>query len=261
MSSSADILPQSKSDPTIERPSALSRAIVPLLLAGFAALAWAIYPGQWVAWTTAIASGWIAAYRLGCDKIGTLLWCVAAGLASGPICIVVTHSTFDNLSRESPIAVTALPLLIVAGLRFLWAARKTTLARGPNAAMVVVSVFTLIIPASVAATISRVRDCDSEYQETTQMLLGLHQVASDIDAFRKARGRVPNDEDELVAWRGSPMPSWSKYGNVRLMLLQNGGYQLDSNTHGFWGYANDWAPYIVVYSHSQSFECIHIDPF
>jgi hypothetical protein len=260
MSTVAGDSPEQRQKQVADRPTRWSRAAIPLLLAGIAALAWAICPAQWAAWATVIAVAWIAAYRVGCDNIGGLLWGLAAGLASGPICIVTAHGTFDDFARLSPVTVATFPLLIAAGLRLLWTVRKKSPNRGPNAAMIVVAVFTLIIPSLVSSMISRSRQYEEQYEESTQMFLGLHQVGRDVEAFHKARGRLPS-EAELVEWRGSPMPSWGSYGNIRLYVLQSGEYQLQSSTHGFWGYAYDWAPYIVVYTGARSPERIHIESF
>ena len=43
-------------------------------------------------------------------------------------------------------------------------------------------------------------------QETRHKILVLHCLAGDIEAIRARLGRVPNDEAELVALRGKPMP-------------------------------------------------------
>jgi hypothetical protein len=237
------------------------RAIVPLLLAGIAALAWAIYPGQWAACLTVIATAWIAAYRLGCDRIGVLLWCLAAGLASSPLCIVITRGTSDDFARLKPFTAAAFLLLIATGVRFFWVLRKTAVARGANAAMIVVALFTLIVPAIVGSMISRTREYEEEYQETTLMLLGIHQVGSDVDSFRTAQGRLPKDEAEVAAWRGSPMPSWGRHGAVHYQAYGGGQYRLDTLVSHFWGRGWDIFGYIVSSSGPQSAMPLHVELF
>jgi hypothetical protein len=239
-----------------------SRAIVPLLLIGIAALVWAVYPGHCAAWLTASAAGWIAAFLLGCDKIGTLLWCLGAALTSGPLCIVITHGTSDDIAREKLVAIAGFLLLIVAAFRFLLrASRKTAAARGPNAAMVVVTVFTLIIPVVIGAMISRVRGYEEEYQETTQMLIAIDRVGADVEAFRVARGKLPADEGELVAWRGAPMPTWGRHGAVRYHLASNNTYYLESMANSFWGRGWDIFGYIVTSGGPKSNTPIHVELF
>jgi hypothetical protein len=237
-------------------------AAIPVLLVCVTVLAWAVHPGQAAAWIAAVAVAWLAAYRMGCDKIGAILWAMTAGLVSWPLCIVATHGTSEHLLRPGPFRVYLAPVLLLAALlRFLWAGRKTASANGSNAAMVVVTVFTLIIPATVVSMISSVRQDHSDYQETTQMLVGLHRVAADVESFRNVRGTLPKDEAELVAWRGCAMPSWGPYGKIHYQMEDKDGYCLQSGTQHFWGRGWDLFGYVVTSRGPRAAERIHVELF
>lgn len=230
----------------------------PLILVCAAILAWAILPAQWAVWFSVAVAAWIAAHRAGCDKIGALVWCLAAGLCLGPLCTIVSGGTSEEFARRPPVGLVGVPLVVAAMLRFLWARRKA--ARGPNAAMIVVAVFTLVVPATVGSTIARTREYHADYQQTTDVIVGLHRLAAEVEAFRTAHGRLPKDEAEFVAWRGRPLPELGRYGRASYTLVGE-KYELYSAVQQFWGHAWDLFGYDVLFYGPRSTQRIEVQLF
>jgi hypothetical protein len=250
--------PPYEAQPKIWLSRLWQRAAAPLILVCAAILAWTILPTQWAVWFSVAVAAWIAAYRMGCDKIGALLWCLAAGLCLWPLCIVMSGGTSEELARQPPVGLIGVPLVIAAVLRFLWA--RQTSARGPNAAMIVVAVFTLVIPAMVGSMISRTRQYHADYQQTTEVLVGLHRLAAEVEAFRATRGRLPKDEAEFVAWRGRPMPDPGRYGRASYSLVGD-EYMLHSAVQQFWEHGWDFFGYDVYSRGPRSRERIEVEIF
>ena len=204
-------------------------------------------------------AAWIAAYRLGCDKAGALVWCLAAGLASGPLYVVITSGTSDDFLRQRHFGLVVLLLLLAAALRFLWARRKAV--RGPNTAAIVVAVFTLIIPAMVGSMISRTREDRADYQQATEVFVGLHRLAAEVETLRAARGRLPKDEAEFVAWRCGALPRLGRYSAVHYDKEEGDNYLLSSSLQHFWGRGWDMFGYDVLSRGPRSRERIQVELF
>jgi hypothetical protein len=73
--------------------------------------------------------------------------------------------------------------------------------------------FTVLIYCLPGGTLKTYRHRREATQETRQTILVLHCLAGDIEAIGTRLGRVPNDEAELVALRGKPMPHHVAYVN------------------------------------------------
>jgi hypothetical protein len=76
----------------------------------------------------------------------------------------------------------------------------------------------------------------------------MHKLGAEIEAIRARIGRLPNDEQELVALRGQPMPPYFRAYQTHYYRHNKDAYRIDAMVPDFWGNHGDIFGWIVHYS-------------
>jgi hypothetical protein len=146
----------------------------------------------------------------GANVPGVLLWIVAAAMLSVAVW-ATSHGAF--FPPEILLALGGFLLSLPAGAVFLVASIKNRRRCAASCAGCTLVLSTVLIFWFPGETLHTYRDRREADQDARQTILMLHRLAADIDAIRARLGRVPNDDAELVALRGKPMPPDFLYVN------------------------------------------------
>jgi hypothetical protein len=143
-------------------------------------------------------------------------------------------------------------LSLPAGILLLLASVKNRTRCAGNCAGCMIVLFALVVYWVSGGTMRSYRVGPEAVQQTRQLILMLHRLTADIEAIRVRLGRLPNDEAELVALRGKPMPPYYQDYRVRYMRNYREGYPradyfLECGASQFWGHHWDLFPWIFLF--------------
>ena len=145
----------------------------------------------------------------GANLPGVFVWIAAAAMLSAALW-TTSRSIFPP---DFFLAFGGFSFSLPAGVAFLVASIKNRGRCAANFAGCMLVLFTVLIYWFPGGTLKTYRQCRDASRETRQKILVLHCLAGDIEAIRARLGRVPNDEAELVALPGKPMPHHVLYVN------------------------------------------------
>jgi hypothetical protein len=223
-----------------------------LIVTAASAVTWWLVAHMDLAWLAsyvmAAAIGWVL-YRLArVNTVGIVLWCLAVVVLGTGLWALPTGKV-DGLRVFC--ALTWLLSVVASSIVFFVAGVKDRTHRGRNCACCDLALFTLIgwiiicvICANVQSQVRRQEDA----QQTTETLIKLHKLATEIESFRARLGRLPKDEEELVALRGEPMPTFYQQFAIHYKRLGGDRYELTCSLRSFWGYGWDlWGWHVAYY--------------
>ena len=143
----------------------------------------------------------------------------AAGLyAKGTI----EHEIFPLQPPEFFIGLAGIPLLLASGIVFLVAAVRNRVRPTWNCALCNLALFTLIVWLLVGDKVAGYLNRRGEERKTNVTFAELNKLGREIEAIHARLGRLPRDEEELVALRRNPMPEYFIYaprGDDRFLLI------------------------------------------
>jgi hypothetical protein len=82
-------------------------------------------------------------------------------------------------------------------------------------------------------------------------------LGNEVESFLSQNGRLPNDEAELVAFRGKPMPPFHDKYCYRYKRTNGDEYSIECTMSDAWGKHWDLFGYIILYYGPKSPERIH----
>ncbi len=238
--------------------------IAVIILAAAAGAAWLLVAcaGLWaLAGCIVIAAAGFVLYRFGrADGLGVGLWCLAAAAMNVGFAAAMQAETFGLLAISG---LATIPLFAASAVVFLLAAVKRRSGRAANCAGCVLVACTLIVPLTAVWTVRGCLSGQEAAQRTTENLIALHQLGTEVESFRTRLGRLPKDEAELVALRGKLMPfyrtSYSSSHPIRYTRRDQGEFCLECDFSDFWGSAADF--WIFSYYGPNSTQRLHAESF
>jgi hypothetical protein len=177
------------------------------------------------AWLIIAAIGYTLRFA-GANVPGVLLWIAAAAMLNSAVWTT-------SLGELVLLALGGALLSLPAGVVFLVASIKNRKRCAANCAGCMLVLFTVLICLFPGHTLNTYRDRREANQDSRQKILALHRLAADIEAIRARLGRVPNDEAELVALGGKPMPLHVLYVNQG-----TNSYVLIGGVPQLWGHSD-----------------------
>lgn len=245
--------------PNLPRPSGLiGRWLQSLLVMAVAGAAAWIMVGMDMrcsalgALTVAIA---FVIYRAGVNATGVALW----GLA---VAVIVASRGVPMPEVSSALCVLAgLLLLLASSIACFVAAVNDRARRGRNCACCSLALFTLIAGLIVGNKLNGHLQYQASIQHTTDTLITLHELSLEIESLRSRLGRLPEDEEELIALRGEPMPTFYLDSQIHYYRDDADHYGLHCCLSDFWGHARDLFGWLIQYRDPESPQRIHATRF
>jgi len=230
-----------------------------ILTAGFG-VAWllAVFLDMpWLAsWTTAATVGWVLIRVARANARGVVFWWLALVALSTSVRALLHGTEFGWVVCS---AVAGLVLTVIACLVFLVAAVRDRTRRGRNCACFNLALFTLVFWMISAGDIGSRLHYLKEVRHTTKVLTSLHALGTEIESLQARLGRLPKDEEELVALRGKPLPAFYKEYRIHYQRQDGDQYRLECSLSDFWGHA--WDGWIVFYNGPDSLRPLQVTLF
>ena len=147
----------------------------------------------------------------GANILGIVLWIAAAAMLSVAVWTTSNHDPWNFIPPEILLTFGGFLLCLPAGILFLVASIRNRRRCAANCGGCMFVLFAVLIFWSPGLTLKMYRNVREDEQGGRQTILAVHCLIRDIEAIRMRLGRVPNDEAELVALRGKPMPTHLHY--------------------------------------------------
>lgn len=217
-------------------------------------------------WLAIAAIGWTL-HRLGrASGFGVVFWIAGAAMLSAGLWPPISIGQ-PWLRVSQILGSVGFVLYLSAGILFLVASAKDRRRYAGNCAGCMIVFFSVIIPAVSAGTIRSHREGPEAVQETRQMILTLHRLTAEIEAIRSRIGRLPNDEAELVALRGQPMPQHHQTFRISYDrpdandYRTRGNYHLQCGSSHFWGEHWDFWGWIFHFYGPDAVQRVYVETF
>ena len=231
------------------------------ILAAASAVAWAMVvyaDAPWFASCVLTAAVGGILHRLArVNTAGIVIWSMVALSTASSVCL--PDVAFGLLALLCTLA--AMVLSAISVIVFLVAAAKDRTRRGRNCACCNLVLFTLVVGATSGAKISGHLRHQEAARHTTETLVKLNKLGVEIESIRSRLGRLPKDEEELVALRGRPMPTFREQFQIHYSRCDGDHYYLECCVNDFWGRAWDIMGWIVYYHGPNSPRRIQVVSF